>query len=349
MQSQQISVTSGCWPVAAKVSSVSAVSALAKGLLSAIISSVLSLKHHTATSQTGSVGEMCIYVKSQIFEHFQIFFFICDHVAQRLDCGAKKLIEYDYATWIATVYHLGTHKCTPQLPKRALPVQHPHIQLGHTLRGSAKEVGLRQIVSLIDAGDMDAAEKEAEVWLDRWRVKRQMESMDPHQGMDHNSFDAVGIVKQKTDKKDPFYIYRIGNRNLGGSTDFVFKSSRKMAQMALNMDIDGESNLLQMENAYFDATHTWVYGFKSLGLWLIHPAMKKIQIHQFQHKHAYLHPKEIQVPFLFSSERTVQMCSTWWVQSGPFHCRQRQWGMHCYWCVWTLLDPTKWHYVTAPL
>ena len=130
---------------------------------------------------------------------------ICDHVAQCLDCGAKKLI--------ATVYDLGTHKCTPQQPKRAIPVQHPHIQLGHTLRGSAKEVGLRQIVSLIDARDMDAAEKEAEVWLDRRRVKRQMESMDPHQGMDHNSFDAVGIVKQKTDKKDPFYIYRIGNRN----------------------------------------------------------------------------------------------------------------------------------------
>ena len=46
--------------------------------------------------------------------------------------------------------------------------------------------------------------------------------------------------------------------------------------MALDMDVDGEPNLLQMENAYFDATHTCVYGFKSLGLWLIHPAMKKI-------------------------------------------------------------------------
>ena len=51
--------------------------------------------------------------------------------------------------------------------------------------------------------------------------------MDPQQGMDHNSFDAVGIVKQKTGKKDPFYIYRIGNWNLGGGTDYVFKSSRK--------------------------------------------------------------------------------------------------------------------------
>ena len=56
----------------------------------------------------------------------------------------------------------------PQLPKRVIPVQHPQIQVGHTLRGSAKEVGLRQIMSLIDVGDMDAAEKEAGVWLDRW-------------------------------------------------------------------------------------------------------------------------------------------------------------------------------------
>ena len=46
--------------------------------------------------------------------------------------------------------------------------------------------------------------------------------------------------------------------------------------MALDMDVDGEPNLLQMENAYFDATHTCVCGFKSLGFWLIHPAMKKI-------------------------------------------------------------------------
>ena len=121
-------------------------------------------------------------------------------------------------------------------------------------------------MSLIDAGDMDAAEKEAEVWLDRRRVKRQLESIDPQQGMDHNSFDAVGIVKQNTDKKDPFYIYRISNRNLGGGTDYVFKSSRKMTQMALHMDVDGEPNILQMENTYFDATHTRMYGFKSLGL-----------------------------------------------------------------------------------
>ena len=207
--------------------------------------------------------------------HFKVCA-ICDHVAQRKHCGAKKLIEYDYSTKIATVYHLGTHKCCLRLSKHN-PVEHnPSLQVPQTITGSAKQVGLRQIISLIDAGDMDAAEREAEVWLDRRKVKRQMEAMNPQQGLDHNSFDAVGILKQKTDQKDPFYIYKIGNKNLGGGTDFVFKSSRQLAKIALAMDVDGPENILQMENAYFDATHTRVYGFKSLGLWVIHPAMRKI-------------------------------------------------------------------------
>ena len=42
------------------------------------------------------------------------------------------------------------------------------------------------------------------------------------------------------------------------------------------MDQDGESNILQMENAYFDASHTRVYGFKTFALWLLHPAMKQV-------------------------------------------------------------------------
>ena len=58
--------------------------------------------------------------------------------------------------------------------------------------------------------------------------------------------------------------------------DYVFKSSRRMAQLAIYMDQDGEENLLQMENAYFDATHSHVHGFKTFGLWLVHPTILQI-------------------------------------------------------------------------
>ena len=42
-----------------------------------------------------------------------------------------------------------------------------------------------------------------------------------------------------------------------------------MALRAIRMDINGEENGLQKENAYFDAMHTRVHGFKSFALWLI--------------------------------------------------------------------------------
>ena len=58
------------------------------------------------------------------------------------------------------------------------------------------------------------------------------------------------------------------------TTDHIFKSSKEMAELAVAMDQDSPNNILQLENAYFDATHTRVYGFKTFGLWLQHPAMK---------------------------------------------------------------------------
>ena len=58
--------------------------------------------------------------------------------------------------------------------------------------------------------------------------------------------------------------------------DYVFKSSRVMAKLAVQMDVTGPENILQQENTYFDVTHTHVHGFKSLGLWLYHPTMRKV-------------------------------------------------------------------------
>ena len=201
---------------------------------------------------------------------------ICDQVAQREGCGARKVIEYDYGTHMATVYHLGDHRCSLQVDhakcsrilKKRLEERNP--------TGSAKEVGLREVALLIESGEMDMAAAEPENWVDRRAAKRQMEKLLPTAGHDHNSFDAVGLIKRTTDIRDKYYIYKIGNRNLSGGSDYVFKSSKKMAEIAILMDVDGPENILQLENAYFDTTHTRVYGFKTLAMWMVHPAMKQI-------------------------------------------------------------------------
>ena len=201
---------------------------------------------------------------------------ICDQVAQHEGCGARKLIEYDYDTQLALVYHLGNHTCSLQLDQiKRNQVLMKRLQEKNPT-GSAKEVALCKIGLLIESGEMDLAVNEAENSVDHRAAKRQMEKLVPTAGHDHNSFDAVGIIKQTTDTRDKFYIYRIGNRNLNGGSDYVFKSSRKMGEMALLMDVEGPENILQLENAYFDAMHTRVYGFKTFAMWLIHPAMKQI-------------------------------------------------------------------------
>ena len=200
---------------------------------------------------------------------------ICDETADQIDCGAWKMVEYSYSTHVAKVYHIGEHKCWPQVTQQTMKIIQ-HLNNPGRRKGSAKDVGLEEIVNLIDAGDMAASDKEAEVWVDRRKVKRTIESLKPTTGEDENSFDAVGLLKKKTDQMDKYYIYQVGNVNCGHECDHVFKSSKKMAEIALHMDIDGEENILQLENAYFDATHSRVQNFKSLGMWLVHPAMKKI-------------------------------------------------------------------------
>ena len=91
------------------------------------------------------------------------------------------------------------------------------------------------------------------------------EQQETH-SVDENSFDAVGILKRALDEEDKFYIYRINNGSLNGSSNYVFKTSHEMALRAIRMDINGEEDGLQKENAYFDATRTRFHRFKSFTL-----------------------------------------------------------------------------------
>ena len=91
------------------------------------------------------------------------------------------MVEYDYATRTAKVYHIGEHKCWPQVTQQSTQIIQHLNNLAHH-KGSAKDVGHDKIVNLIDAGDMAAADREAEVWVDRRKVKLTMESMKPTMG-----------------------------------------------------------------------------------------------------------------------------------------------------------------------
>ena len=203
---------------------------------------------------------------------------ICGDLATQEGCGAKKYLEFNHDTNIVKVYHLGNHKCTHLKLDKGPTREYLTKQAQHQYSGkSAKEMGVAEVCSFIDKGDFNEASQVAGHWVDRRYAKRIVEKANPNASIDHNSFDAVGILKREADKKDPFYIYKIGNKNYGDPCDFVFKSSRKMAEIAIQMDRKGtDESRLQLENAYFDATHTRVHGFKSMGLWYLDPAMAEM-------------------------------------------------------------------------
>ena len=58
--------------------------------------------------------------------------------------------------------------------------------------------------------------------------------------------------------------------------DYVMKASSKILQLAIDMDVDGPENPLQLDDAYFDGAHSRCSEFISLGLWVMHPSMRQI-------------------------------------------------------------------------
>ena len=204
---------------------------------------------------------------------------ICDTLAIHEGCGACKLLKYTQADNIATVYHIGNHVCWVKLENRRVEKKEELFETydcaQHLVTG--KEMCINKVADYVSKGMVTEARQAASALKDFRKTKCTIERSNPLYHEDLNSFDAVGILKKKMDETDPFHIYRINNRSMNNGSDYVFKFLRFIAEnIAVCMDINEPYNILQEENAYFDATHTRVHGFKSFGLWTYHPTMHQM-------------------------------------------------------------------------
>ena len=122
----------------------------------------------------------------------------------------------------------------------------------------------------IEAGDIDGAEQEAKDWELNSNISTGMSDVEQIQQSQYvNSFDAVALIKAKLDTKDPYLTYCISIGAMSNSSDYVFESTCKGAEVALLMDVDANPpNAWQTQNAYFDATHrsTWIQNISTLHL-----------------------------------------------------------------------------------
>ena len=89
---------------------------------------------------------------------------------------------------------------------------------------------------------------------------------------------AVAELKICTDTSDKFLICKVYGQNMAGTgKTYVFKSSRKMANLMLNMDQKNKlKNPLMSEPCYFDGMHKRCAGWKTLTVWVHHPSPRKL-------------------------------------------------------------------------
>ena len=67
---------------------------------------------------------------------------------------------------------------------------------------------------------------------------------------------------------------------INNEPSYVFKTSHKCLEMALKMDCGeetvGPKSSLSEEDAYIDAMHSRVNGYKTVTMWTFHPGMNKV-------------------------------------------------------------------------
>ena len=159
---------------------------------------------------------------------------ICEQIPECEGCGARKLIDFDTKMEEAIVYHLENHTCW-KCPNTEATQQIRRFKTRESRKiGSTKSLAIEEIAAHLEVGDMEGADEEADYWSDLRASKQYHNEVNPSYEHDVNSFDAVGIMKQKTNKRDTYHIHHNGNNgNLNNSSDYVFKASRRMVHLAI--------------------------------------------------------------------------------------------------------------------
>ena len=112
---------------------------------------------------------------------------------------------------------------------------------------------------------------------DRQRIADIKRSMLSKAKVEKHSLSAVAEIKTYTDTKDSYYIFRINDQNMNGQPSFVFKTSRQMAEIAIQMDQSASNkSALKEEYCYFDGMHRRCEGWKTLTLWVFHSPSRKL-------------------------------------------------------------------------
>ena len=171
------------------------------------------------------------------------------------------------------VYHQGKHQChvKPQIYEN-------DDYINQALKGSGCAMGPKQLAFAQMTKEMTRQQTTGEINMmaivniatqltDSKRIANLKKKISNEVKSERHSLSSVAELKTCTDTVANFYISLIDDTNMNGRSSYVFKTSRKMARMAINMDQKyPHKNPSQEEPAYFDGMHKRCTGWKTLNI-----------------------------------------------------------------------------------
>ena len=212
------------------------------------------------------------------------FCFTCNSMATRRKCSAIKCIEYNKAAHILEVFHLGEHTCEA----KQVAQEDDDKFLEDSIRKFGTTLGPKELAKMkmsqelrtqMSSGqyDMTRIADIASKFTDSKKISNMKKKIDQELRSERHSLAAVYELKQVTDTSDPYLIYKVNDASFNDEQDIVFKTSRRMLNLALSMDQNATTKSpLQEEIAYFDGMHSRCKNWKTLTLWVYHPVSRKL-------------------------------------------------------------------------
>lgn len=196
----------------------------------------------------------------------------CGYEAQPIHCYAKKVWEFGASR--VTVFYCGEHTWTAIKPKpdisdkasqffktnsSAKPCQFPY----ETLRCSFK-----------DGKSVEEIYDEAKDLTDLRKIQNVKQKVLQEMNPIGHSFDALGKIKEATDKYDPYLLWKVHDGRLAiNKMTALFRTSREKLEVAVQM----QRGLPLSEEVFFlDAEHDRVKGMKTINLSVQHPTLNEM-------------------------------------------------------------------------
>lgn len=198
----------------------------------------------------------------------------CGGEGKFVTCSAQRYLSYTKKK--VMVYHIGQHTCpiTSTIEKKDAKSIEQLVRNNPNIKPSEVQPAI-VLNAFQQQMDWTVVEKEAASTIDRKRISNIKQKVKSDiQPFGHN-FEAVVAFKEYCDKKDTLYVYKINDRR--GNPDkpsFVFKTSTAKANIALNMNVDGE-HFMNSEYCFFDGKHNRCRGYITLTASVYHPLLRR--------------------------------------------------------------------------